>query len=123
MIDVKNVLEVINQVLVLPIAIITFFLLIYIVIYLSKKDPDVIRSRIFLKYNEIKKVFILLVLFAFVLLLHVTFIFYPNIFNFILEEPPSFIDDLQQILGLVLVIILITFVFLIYRGIKDSSYH
>ena len=123
MIDIKNVLEVINGVLVLPITIITFILLIYIGIYLSKKDPDVIRSRIFLKYNEIKKAFFLLVLFAFVLLLHVTFIFYPNIFNFIIRDSSSFIEDLQKILGLFLVLILISFSFFIYRGIKNSSHH
>jgi hypothetical protein len=56
MIDIKNALEVINELLVLPIAIITFVVLIYIMIYLWKKDPDVIRSRIFLKYCERRKV-------------------------------------------------------------------
>jgi hypothetical protein len=71
MIVVKNVLEVINEIVVLPIAIITFFLLMYIVIYLWKKDPDVIRSRVFLKYREFKKAFLLLAGFAFVLILHV----------------------------------------------------
>jgi hypothetical protein len=117
MMDIKNVLEVINELLVLPIAIITFVVLMYIVIYLWKKDPDVVRSRIFLKYCEIKKAFILLAAFAFILILHVALIYIPHLFssNF------YFIDDLQRILGLVLILILMTFVYIIYRSIKDNS--
>jgi hypothetical protein len=117
MMDIKNVLEVINELLVLPIAIITFVVLMYIVIYLWKKDPDVVRSRIFLKYCEIKKAFILLAAFAFILILHVALIYIPHFFssNF------YFIDDLQRILGLVLILILMTFVYIIYRSIKDNS--
>ena len=112
--NVKNVLEIINEILVIPLSIIIFFLLIYIAIYLRNKEADVIRSRIFLKFKEIKKAFILLVVFAFILLLHVTFIFYPEIMEFILGDS-SYVNDLQKVLGLVLVIILITFSFIIYR--------
>lgn len=118
MIDVKNVLEVINEVLVLPIAIITFFLLTYIVLYLWKKDPDVIRSRIFLKYNEIKKAFILFLIFAFILILHVSFIYIPHILSL---GSSSFIYDLQRILGLLLILIMITFVYVIFRSIRNSN--
>lgn len=118
MIDVKNVLEVINEVLVLPIAIITFFLLIYIVLYLWKKDPDVIRSRIFLKYNEIKKAFILFLAFAFILILHVSFIYIPHILSL---GSTSFIYDLQKILGLLLILILIAFVYIIFRSVRISN--
>lgn len=118
MIDIKNVLEVINEIMVLPIAIITFFLLIYIATYLWKKDPDVIRSRIFLKYREIQKAFVLLVAFAFVLVLHVALIYMPYLFS--LDKSPL-IDDIQRIFGLVLILILISFVLFIYSGMKDSS--
>ncbi|VVB54422.1 Uncharacterised protein [uncultured archaeon] len=117
MIDIKNVLEVINEVLVLPIAIITFFLLIYIVIYLCKKDPDVIRSRIFLKYDEIKKAFILFAAFAFILILHVSLIYIPHIFSL----DYSFIKDLQRIFGLILILIMITFVYIIFATIRKSN--
>ena len=116
MIDIKNVLEVINELLVLPIAIITFVVLMYITIYLWKKDPDVIRSRIFLKYSEIKKAFILLAAFAFVLILHVALIYIPHFFSL---NSSVFIEDLQRILGLVLILILITFVYFIYRSIIE----
>lgn len=117
MINIKNALEVINELLVLPIAIITFVVLIYITIYLWKKDPDVIRSRIFLKYCEIKKAFILLAAFAFVLIFHVALIYMPHFFssNFYI------IDNLQRILGLVLILLLMTFVYIIYRSIGSRS--
>ncbi len=117
--DIKNVLEVINELFVLPIAIITFVVLIYITIYLWKKDQDIIRSRIFLKYGEIKKAFILLAVFAFFLIFHVALIYIPHFFS---SNSLLFIDDLQRVLGLVLSFILITFVILIYRSIKDSSF-
>ncbi len=118
MIDIKNVLEVINQIFVVPIAIVTFFLLLYIANYLWKKDPDVIRSRIFLKYKEIRKAFVLLVAFAFVLVLHVALIYLPQFYS---KEENPVIDDFQRILGLVLIIILISFVLIIFRGMKDST--
>ena len=117
MIDIKNVLEVINEILVLPITIITFFLLIYIVIYLCKKDPDVIRSRIFLKYNEIKKAFILFGLFAFVLVWHVSLIYIPHFFSW---NSSSLLYNLQRIFGLVLTLILISFVYYIYISISEN---
>lgn len=117
MIDIKNVLEVINEILVLPIAVITFFLLMYILIFLWKKDPDVIRSRIFLKYREIKKAFILFAAFAFVLIFHVSFIYVPHL---LLLDYPPYIYDIQRIFGLILVLILLSFVHVIYKSLRDS---
>lgn len=119
MIDVKNVLEVVNEVLVLPIAIITFFLLIYIVLYLWKKDPDVVRSRIFLKFNEIKKAFILFLAFALILIFHVSLIYIPHFFS--LSSYSSFIYDLQRIFGLLLILIMMAFVHIIFKSIRNSN--
>ena len=115
MLDVKNVLEIINEIVVIPAAIITFSLLMYIVYYLWNKDPDIIRSKIFLKYDEFKKAFLLFALFAFVLILHVSLIYVPHLFS--LEEDPL-IEDIQRFFGLALTLILITFVFYIYRSMK-----
>ncbi len=113
----QNILEVINEIIVLPVAVITFFLLIYIVVFFWKKDPDVVRSRIFLRYLEFKKAFLLLAVFAFVLMLHVSLIYIPRWFSF--DSP--LIDDVQRIFGLVLVLILITFTYLIIRNIKNQN--
>jgi hypothetical protein len=85
------------------------------------KNPDVLRSRIFLKYYEIRKALILSIAFAFVLLLHMTLILYPGVSYSISDGSSSFIPDLQRLLGLVLIIILLTFAILIYRIMKDSS--
>ncbi len=116
MIDIKNVLEVINEIFVFPITLITFGLLIFIVEYLRKKDPDIIRSRIFLRFIEIKKAFALLTIFAFTLIVHVSLIFVPHFFS---SGNEVLIGDLQRMLGLFLVIILLVFVFYIYSSIKD----
>lgn len=118
MIDAKNVLDVINEVLVLPISIITFFILIYIVTFLWKKDPDVIRSRIFLKYNEIKKAFLLFVAFAFILVLHVSLIYIPHYLSL---DSDSMIYEYQKIFGLLLILILISFVYVIFKSLIKSN--
>lgn len=118
MLDVKNVLEVINEVFVLPIAIITFFILVYIVMYLWKKDPDVIRSRIFLKYAHIKKAFLLLVVFAFILVLHVALIYVPHFFSM---ESYYMMDEIQRILGLLLIFVLLAFSYVIFKSLIRSS--
>jgi len=115
MFDVKNALEIINEVVVIPVAIITFSLLMYIVYYLWNKDPDVIRSKIFLRYGEFKKAFILFALFAFVLIFHVSLIYIPRFFS--LEDSPL-IEDVQKFFGLSLTLILITFVSYIFRSMK-----
>ncbi len=117
MIGLQYVLEVINEIVVLPVAVVTFFLLIYIVAFIWKKDPDVVRSRIFLKYLEFKKAFILLAVFAFVLMLHVSLIYIPHWFSF--DSP--LIDDAQRAFGLILVLILIAFTYLIIRNIRNQN--
>ncbi len=114
MTDLKNVLEVVNEIAVLPIAIITFFLLISMFIYLRKKDPDLLRSRIFLKYGQFKKAFILLAGFAFLLILHVSLIYIPHFFSF--DDP--LLELMQEFFGFGMVLTLITFVGTIYYSLK-----
>ncbi len=115
MIDLKNVLHVVNEIIVLPIVIIAFFLLMYIVVFLNKKDPDVVRAKIFLNYRKFKKAFLLLALFAFILILHVALIYIPHLFLF---EDYFLVKDVQLFFGLTLAIIMISFVVYLYRSIK-----
>ncbi len=115
MLDVKNALETINEVVVIPVAIIIFSLLMYIMFYLRNKDPDIIRSKIFLKYEEFKKAFMLIALFAFVLIIHVSLIYIPH---FLLFKDDPLIEDIQRFFGLALTMIMITFVIYIYRSMK-----
>jgi len=115
---IENAFEYINDNLVLPIVLITFLLLTYIEYNFVRKDPDMVKAKIFLKYNTFKKAFLLLVFFSFALLLHVFLIFYPHFLDIIISYSPSFIYEVQRILGLILVLILIYFVALIYKVIK-----
>lgn len=118
MIYLKNALEMIDEIVVIPLSIITFFLLIYIVIYLNKKDPDVIRSRIFLKYDEFKKAFLLLAVFAFILVLHVSLIYVPYFYSF--EDSPL-IEYIQRFFGLILILVMITFVYIIFKSMRNGK--
>lgn len=118
MIDSQNALEAINEIAVLPLVIITFVILMYVVVFLWKKDPDFIRARIFLKYSQFKKAFLLLSIFAFVLILHVGLIYDPHLFYFILNCTSSFAYDIQRFLGLILALIMLTFAYIIHRNIK-----
>ncbi|MDF1532966.1 MAG: hypothetical protein P1P69_00475 [Methanosarcinaceae archaeon] len=115
---IENVFEYINNNLVLPIVLITFLLLTYIEYNFVRKDPDMVKAKIFLRYNILKKAFLLLAFFSFALLLHVVLISHPHILDFMFQYSLSFIYELQRILGLILVIILIYFVALIYKVIK-----
>ncbi len=118
MISIESFLEVINEIVILPILIITLILLIYIVIYLNKKDPDLIKARIFLKYDEFKKAFLMLLLFAFLLIFHVILIYNPHFFYFLLNCSYSFAHKLQHFFGLALSITIVIFAYLIYRITK-----
>jgi hypothetical protein len=115
MIDIKNALHLIDDMVVLPVVTIAFLLLTYVVIYLNRKDPDVVRARIFLNYNKFKNAFILLAALAFVLVFHVAFIYIPSLF---LIEDSFLMKDLQFFFGLMMAIIPISFVFLFYRSLK-----
>ncbi len=117
MMDLKNVLDTVNEIIVLPLSIISFFLLMYIVVYLWKKDPDVIRSRIFLKYGQFKKAFLLLAVFAFVLIFHVLLIYLRDHFPY---EYYPLIADVQRIFGLALVMIMVSFAYYIFRSISNN---
>jgi len=114
MVDLKNVLEVVNDVLMLPIVIITFVLLIYLIFYLRGKDADLIRSKIFLRYSDFKNAFLLLAAFALGLVIHVALIFTTQLF--FIDD--SLIDDIQKVFGLVLSLIMLTFVYFFFRCIK-----
>lgn len=118
MISIEGILEVINEIVILPILLITLILLIYIITYLTNKDPDVIKSRIFLKYDEFKKAFLILLLFAFLLIFHVILIYNPYFFYFLLNYSISFAHQLQHFFGLALSITMVIFAYLIYRITK-----
>ncbi len=115
MIDLKNVLHVVNEIVVLPTVIIAFFLLMYIVVFLNRKDPDVVRAKIFINYDKFKKAFLLLAVLAFILIFHVALIYIPHFF---LLEDYFLIKDIQLFLGLTLAIVMISFVSLLYKSIK-----
>jgi hypothetical protein len=107
-----------DEFVVLPFTIIAFLALSYIVVYLQKKNADVVKSRIFLHYPEFKKAFFLFALFALILVFHVALIYYPHLCYFILKCSPSEAYELQHLLGLALVVVLIGFIGLIYKSIK-----
>ncbi len=115
MIDLKNVLHVVNEIIVLPTVIVAFLLLMYIVVFLNKKDPDVVRAKIFLNYNRFKKAFLLLAVLAFILIFHVALIYFQRFF---LIEDYFLVKDLQLFFGLTLAIVMISFVSLLYKCMK-----
>ncbi|MFU8767340.1 MAG: hypothetical protein ACNA7I_06715 [Candidatus Methanoperedens sp.] len=100
---------------VIPIVILTFVLLMYVVIYLFERDPDIIRSRIFLNYHVFKKAFIMLAIFALVLIFHVSMIFKKSdswvLFGMTIYE-------LQIVFGMILAIIICFVSYFIYKAIK-----
>lgn len=115
MIYLKNVLELLNEIIIIPLSLISFFLLIQVVMFLKTKDPDVVRAKIFLKYRIFRKALVLSAFFAFVLVFHVFLIYFSRIFKNLYGLPML---DMQRFFGLILVFTLTTFVYFIYRSIK-----
>lgn len=113
-----NLLGLINEYVILPISIITFFILVYIVIYLYTTNSDKIRSKIFLNFSKFKFAFSLFLLFAFILIFHVVLVYQPHIFYFILNCSPAMAIEIQHFFGLMLSSILIIFVVLFFKCIK-----
>ena len=113
-----NFLELINSYVIIPISIITFSILVYMVVYLYTKNPDTIRSKIFLNYSRFRAAFSLFALFALILIIHVALVYDPHIFFFILGCSPSMAYELQHFFGLLLTLIMIVFVGLLYKTIK-----
>jgi len=114
MVGYKNVLDDANDVLVLPIVIITFLLLTYMVFYLRRTDADLIRAKIFLRYSQFKNTFLLLSAFALVLVIHVGLLYTRQLYSI----EASVIEDMQKFFGLVLSLIMLTFVYFLLRSIK-----
>jgi hypothetical protein len=113
--DLKNGLEAINEIIILPVAVISFILLIKVAMFLRTKDPDVVRAKIFLKFRIFRKALVFTAFFSFVLVIHISLIYVRRFYNSIFGLP---VADIQRFFGLVLVFTLISFVYFIYRSIK-----
>ena len=113
-----NFLELINSYVIIPISIITFSILVYMVVYIYTKNSDTIRSKIFLNYSRFRTAFSLFALFAFILIVHVALVYDPHMLYFIFNCSPSMAYKLQNFFGLILSLIMITFVGLLYKTIK-----
>ena len=107
----------INQYIILPLTLVTFILLIYFVYFLGKSDPDLIKSKIFLRFEYFKQAFIILAIAAFALVFHVILI-YLHDFITILGRQSLYISGIQQLLGLVLTILLLLFVYKLFKTVK-----
>ncbi len=118
MIDTFNFLEFANEKVDVPFSIITFFFIMYIVVYLRKKNPDIVRSKIFLNFDSFKKSFVLLAVFAFILILHIALLYRPRLFYSVLNCSPLFAYNLQRFFGLALSMVMISFVYFIFRSVK-----
>jgi hypothetical protein len=107
----------INLYIILPLTLLTFILLLYFVYFLGKLDPDLIKSKIFLRFEYFKQAFIILAIAAFALVFHVILIYLRD-FITISSRQSLFIFGIQQLLGLILAILLLLFVYRLFKTIK-----
>lgn len=117
---ILNTVEFINRYVIIPLTLVTFALLVYFAFYLGKSDPDVIKSKIFLRFEEFRKAFIVLAIAAFTLVFHVIFIYLPKFSEFVTLTDPqyAFLKSFQQLLGLVLAILLLLFAYAMFKAVK-----
>jgi predicted ferric reductase len=91
----------------------------YFVYFLGISDPDLIKSKIFLRFDEFRKAFIILAVVGFALVFHVFFIYLPKYISMDLWRTiVPWVGSLQQLLGLVLTILLLLFVYKMFRTVK-----
>lgn len=114
-----DAVEFINQYILIPLTIITFVLLVYFVLYIRRNDPDLIKSKIFLNFEQFISAFTILAVAAFVLIFHVILIYQYKFFDLSSSlHLQIFISKFQQLLGLVLTILLLLFAYRIFKIVK-----
>ncbi|MCK4928206.1 MAG: hypothetical protein KAR76_00575 [Methanosarcinales archaeon] len=116
---IVDTIEFINNYAIIPLTIVTFAILVYFVVYIRSNDPDVIKSKLFLRFDEFKNAFTILAFAAFVLIFHVLLIYLHNFIDMSqMLNLMVLIPNMQQLLGLVLTILLLLFAVRIFRVIK-----
>ncbi len=116
---IVDTVEFINHYVIIPLTILTFLMLVYFVVYIRKNDPDIIKSKLFLRFDEFKNAFTILAIAAFVLIFHVLLIYLHNLIDMssMLELLVLF-SNIQQLLGLALAILLLIFAYILFKVVK-----
>ncbi len=116
---IVDTVEFINYYVIIPLTILTFLMLVYFVVYIRKNDPDIIKSKLFLRFDEFKNAFTILAIAAFVLIFHVLLIYLHNLIDMssMLELLVLF-SNIQQLLGLALAILLLIFAYRLFKVVK-----
>ncbi|MDF1557039.1 MAG: hypothetical protein P1P80_02475 [ANME-2 cluster archaeon] len=114
-----DTVEFINNYIIIPLTVVTFAMLVYFVIFIRKNDPDIIKSKLFLRFDEFKSAFTILAVAAFVLIFHMLLIYIGNFFDMTtMVSLLLFMSNIQQILGLILTVLLLLFAYRMFRVVK-----
>lgn len=116
MVMINETLVVVNEIFIIPIVMIAFFLLMYIGYFLWKKDTDIIKSRIYLRHEKFNRSFQLFSVFAFVLIMHVSLIYIPEYFDHVISG--ICLIELQEFFGFTLTLIMVFFAYYLYSAVK-----
>jgi hypothetical protein len=94
-------------------------MLVYFVVYIRKNDPDIIKSKVFLRFDEFKNAFTILAIAAFVLIFHVLLIYLRDLIDMSsMLELLYLFYNIQQSLGLLLAILLLIFAYRLFKVVK-----
>lgn len=116
---IVEMVEFINHYIIIPLTILSFAMLVYFVIFIRTNDPDIIKSKLFLRFDEFRNAFTILAVAAFVLIFHVLLIY----LHYFIDITPMLemlviLSKLQQLLGLVLTVLLLFFAFRLIKVVK-----
>ncbi|MCG7848119.1 MAG: hypothetical protein MIO93_02930 [ANME-2 cluster archaeon] len=116
---IVDTVEFINHYVIIPLTILTFLMLVYFVVYIRKNDPDIIKSKVFLRFDEFKNAFTILAIAAFVLIFHVLLIYLRDLIDMSsMLELLYLFYNIQQSLGLLLAILLLIFAYRLFKVVK-----
>lgn len=107
---VDGFIEEVIEFVAIPLVVVSFFLLMRVVHFVYLNDPDMMRSKIFINYDNFRHALLLLSVMAVLLVFHVTFIF--------LDSPFVIQFRVQQVLGLFLAVTLTLFAYRLFSVVR-----
>jgi len=116
---IVDTVEFINHYVIIPLTILTFLILVYFVVYIRKTDPDIIKSKLFLRFNKFKNAFTILAIAAFVQIFLILSIYLRNLIDMSsMLEILFLFYNIQQLLEFALTILLLVFSYKLLKVVK-----
>lgn len=116
---IVDTVELINHSVIIPLTILTFLILVYFVIYIRKNDPDIIKSKLFLRFDEFKNAFTILAFASFIQIFLILSTYLRDLIDMSsMLEILYLFHNTQPLLDLALTLLLLFFAYRLLKVVK-----